>query len=156
MQNQIYIGNFSRGLRNDKTAFNIDNDAFPFLFNFYSWRGRLKRKRGTVFLGRLTRQVQSVSGTRLSWQYGTITFTAGVANLLTFVSAPSGAAIVPGSIHITVSATTYTDPLGNGVISGGAGGSINYATGVLTLTGVGTTAGAGTFSYYPDLPVMGL
>jgi hypothetical protein len=155
MQN-IHIGKFSRGLRDDLTAFNIDNDAFPFLFNFYVWRGRVKRKRGTVLLGRLTRQVDSVSGTPLHWQYGTISFTAGVANLLSFVSAPNGASIVPGTINITVGVTTYTDPLSNGVISGGAGGSINYATGVLTLTGVGTTTGTGTFSYYPALPVMGL
>jgi len=155
MQN-ISIRNFSRGLSNDKTAFNIDNDAFPYLFNFYVWRGRVKRKRGTVFLGRLTRQIESVSGTADTWQYGTITFTAGVANLLTFISAPSGASIVPGTIDITVGVTTYTDPSSNGVIVGGAGGSINYATGVLTLTGVGNTTGTGTFAYYPGLPVMGL
>lgn len=157
MQNQIYIGKFSKGLKDDTTAFNIDNDAFPFLFNFYSWRGRAKRKRGTVTLGRLTRQVQSTASlTPEPWQYGTIAFTLGVANLLSFVSAASGAAIVPGTINITVGVNTYTDPLSNGVISGGAGGSINYATGVLTLTGVGTTTGTGTFSYYPALPVMGL
>lgn len=157
MQNQIYIGGSGfKGLKNDVTAFNVDNNAFPFLFNFYAWRGRVKRKRGTVFLGRLTRQVKSVSGTPLFWQYGTITFTAGVANLLTFVSATSGASIVPGTINITVGVTTYTDPAMNGVISGGAGGSINYATGVLTLTGIGNTTGTGTFSYYPALPVMGL
>src|SRR5215467_7762191 len=129
----IYIGNFSGGKSKERTAFNISNDAFPYLFNFYVWRGRLKRKRGTIKLGRLTRQVESVTGTPLSWQYGTISFTLSVANLLTFVTAPSGASIVPGTIDITVGVTTYTDPAMNGVIVGGAGGSINYATGVLTL-----------------------
>lgn len=155
MQN-IYIGNFSGGHSKDRTAFNINNDSFPYLFNYYVWRGRLKRKRGTVTLGRLTRQVESVSGTPLSWQYGQINFTAGVANLLTFVTAGNGASIVPGTIDITVGVTNYTDPARNGVIVGGAGGSINYATGVLTLTGVGNTTGTGTFFYYPALPVMGL
>ena len=155
MQN-IYIGNSFRGLSNEKTAFNIDNNAFSYLFNFYAWRGRVKRKRGTVTLGRLTRQIESVSGSAESWQYGQITFIAGVTNLLSFVSAPNGASIVPGSINITVAATTYTDPAGNAVIVGGAGGSINYATGILTLTGIGSTTGTGTFSYYPSLPEMGL
>lgn len=156
MQNQIYIGNFGKGLRNDRTAFNIDNDAFPYLFNMYVWRGRVKRKRGTVNLGRLTRQIESVSVVSDPWEMGTISFTLNSANLLTFAGAGSGASIVPGTISITVGVTTYTDPSGNGVISGGAGGTINYSTGVLTLTGVGTTTGTGTYSYYPALPVMGL
>lgn len=155
--NKIYIGNFRGGLRDDVTAFNIDNDSFPFLFNFYSWRGRAKRKRGTVTLGRLTRQIESVdSMTPDPWQFGPIPFNADVADLFTFLSAPNGAAIVPGTIDITVGITTYTDPAGDGVIVGGAGGSINYATGILTLTGVGNTSGVGIFSYFPGLPVMGL
>ena len=44
MPDQIYIGNFAKGLKLDRLPFNIDNDSFPFLWNFYSWRGRAKKK----------------------------------------------------------------------------------------------------------------
>lgn len=57
MADQLYIGNFSKGLTDNRIAFNIDNDAFPYLYNFYVWRGRVKRKRGTLLLGQLQIQV---------------------------------------------------------------------------------------------------
>lgn len=54
MGEKIFIGNFSKGLTQNRLPFVIDNDAFPIMLNSYSWRGRVKRKRGTSLLGRLT------------------------------------------------------------------------------------------------------
>lgn len=69
-----------------------------------------------------------------------------------------GAAVVPSSITITDGTNTFTDN-GSGILTGvpAGSGTINYSTGVITITG----AAAGqplivTFTYYPDLPVMGL
>lgn len=49
MAQKIYIGNISKGLERFVLPFNIDNDAFPTLFNAYAWRGRVKKKRKCLF-----------------------------------------------------------------------------------------------------------
>jgi hypothetical protein len=142
MPDQIYIGNFSKGLREDRTSFNIDNDAFSLLFNMYVWRERVKRKRGTVLLGRLTRQI-SISAPNNN------------NNLLMGLEAT--ASLEPGSINVIGSGgTLWTDPLANGILVStppGSFGTVNYTTGVIKGP---TPPNTGTFSYYPGLPVMGL
>jgi len=143
MGQKLIIGPINRGLRTDRKPFVIDNDSFPTLINAYQWRGRIKRKRGTTFYGRLQRQL-TASGNLVS---GHITLTFPIA---------------PGSINIVggTDGTTYTDPAKNGLLVAtggtGTGGSINYATGLLTITGGGAETITGTYSYYPCLPVMGL
>jgi hypothetical protein len=83
-------------------------------------------------------------------------------NLITALGLSSTASIVPTSISLVGSSdgTTYTDPLGTGVLtlSGGSGssGSINYATGVLFIAAGGGQTMTGTVAYYPGLPVLGL
>lgn len=238
MPDQLYLGKF-RGLKDDVTAFNIDNNSFPFLFNFYAWRDRCKRKRGTVFLGRLQRQIELVSGTPLSWQFNAnlnasiinlfgilglsptsifianitqaaqavitytpvvgsinyqigqivqVTLVAGMTalnnnyyeivglgvNSITIdvntssfpaygggglIALSNGPSIVPGSINLTVGANTYTEPSSpDGTLIGAPAGSglIYYTTGIVVIIGGGVSAVTGTFSYFPDLPVMGL
>ena len=61
MGEKILVGPMTKGLRNDVTPFNIDNDSFPVLVNAYQWRGRVKRKRGTNTLCRLYRTINSSS-----------------------------------------------------------------------------------------------
>src|ERR1700755_382199 len=101
MPEQIYIGNFAKGLTTDRLPFVIDNDAFPTTYNFYVWRGRAKRKRGTVFLGRLQRQIEAI---RLPFPYASpIIMTLdgsgnGSANLISLYSLGSSASITPGTI----------------------------------------------------------
>lgn len=157
MGQKLTVGPFNRGLRNDLTAFNIDNDSFPTLINAYQWRGRVKRKRGTVPLVRLKRYFNSTSTA-----YGSVTsfnLVANAGNLLTGFSLQTDGNIVPGTVSFVVGANTYTDPSMDGTLTGAPGGSgtINYATGDIVVSGGG--AGAVTnasFFYYPDLPVMGL
>lgn len=159
MPDQIFIGNFSKGLKTDRLPFVIDNDAFPTMYNFYSWRGRAKRKRGTKPLGQLTIQVLSVSVPTKPWQDGPLTLNGnGKGNLFTTFSLPITSSIQPGSITFKVGSNIYTDPLKNGVLVGTpfGSGTINYATGAISITAGGGAPLTGTFSYYPGLPVMAL
>ena len=159
MADQIYIGNFAKGLTSNRLPFNIDNDAFPTLYNFYAWRGRVKRKRGTVYLGQLEVQLQ-LSSSPNNWEKPQIFLSGGAVNLISSLSLVSTSTITPGSINLTTTddGQLYTDLLENGTLQGNASGSgtINYSTGEMTIVAGGTSPVIGTFSYYPSLPVMGL
>lgn len=152
----------NKGLRNDTTAFNIDNEAFPVLINAYQWRGRIKRKRGTELLGRLRRYFNSLNTSAIYTTGSTTqTLSSGVGNLLTGFSGSgiqSTAQIVPGTvtIHDQTAVITYTDPSMNGTLTGGTGGNINYSTGSITLNGGANHTIDAAFSYYPGLVVLGL
>src|SRR6187551_2066084 len=138
--NKLVVGPFDQGIRKDRTAFIIDNDSFPELINAYQWRGRVKRKRGTSLLGRLQRLVSA---------------TGASTNLITDLGLEPIASIVPGSISIIGSGGAVWIDDGNGVLTSGIlVGTINYATGA--FTGPGVPLSGGTFSYYTNLPVMGL
>ena len=158
MGEKIIVGPISKGLKTNLEPFNIDNDSFPTLVNAYQWRGRVKRKRGTSPLGRLTRFFNSANPS-----YGSITSImsdAGAnANLLTLFGLQPNANIVPGSVSIfdVTNGNTYTDPLKNGTLQGNPAGVgiIDYASGSTIITGNSTYTNV-SFLYYPDLPVMGL
>lgn len=156
MGEKIVVGPINEGLRKDRTAFVIDNDSFPTLVNAYQWRGRIKRKRGTSFLNRLTRYFNSASTT-----YGSTSsfnLSSGSGNLLTGFNLQTNGNIVPSSVTFTVSGNVYTDN-GSGVLTGAPGGSgtINYATGAITVSGgAANPVTSASFTYYPTLPVMGL
>jgi hypothetical protein len=228
---KLVVRPIDKGLRTDRLAFNIDNDSFPYLLNAYQWRGRIKRKRGTSFLARLTRFFNSTSIVYSAMS--TINLVGGAANLLTGFSLQANGNIIPGTVVIvdTTATLTYTDAAQNGslnpaaIITGAtqanpcvltannsfsigdkvvitqvqgmtqlngntytitnvspttitlnvdstgfsaytmgglasdiniSDGTINYATGAITITGGGTDAISAKFLYYPDLPVMGL
>ncbi len=159
MGQKLVIGPINKGIRTDRTAFVIDDDSFPTLVNAYQWRGRVKRKRGTAFLARLTRYFDSTSA---AFNPGTTTqvlSAGGSGNLLTgFVLSglQPDASIVPGFVSITdnTTAVVYTDPSKDGTLS--PGGSINYATGAFTIAPGAADTVTATFRYYPTLPVMGL
>jgi hypothetical protein len=141
MPEKIYVGNFGKGLVLDRLPFVIDNDSFPTLVNAYSWRGRIKRKRGTDLLGRLQLQV-AISGTTTS------------GGGITLADTP----IAPGTVSITIGGNTYTDSSDNGVLYllTVASGTVNYLTGAVVITGASSVGYTGSYSYYPELPVMGL
>lgn len=158
MGEKIIVGPINRGLRNDVTAFNIDNDSFPILLNAYQWRGRVKRKRGTSFLVRLRRYFSSTSA---SYNSGPATFNldgGGSGNLLVNASwtLEANGNIEPGSVILTVGANVYTDPLMDGTLTGPNPGTINYATGQIIIPAEAGNAVSAIFSYFPALPVMGL
>jgi len=158
MGQKLVVGPFNKGLRNDVTPFNIDNESFPKLLNAYQWRGRVKRKRGTSLLVILQRFFNSNNPS-----YGSIAsfnLVGGAGNLITGFALQTNANIVPGTLNLTIAAATYTDPNRDGTIFRNAvldvGSSINYSTGAIVIAGGGVNAVSGTFNYYPSLPVMGL
>lgn len=140
MGQKIVVGApLKRGIRNDVTPFVIDNDSFPVLRNAYQWRGRVKRKRGTSNLTRLIRFL------------GT---TDGAGNfVVTILPIP----IPVGISTFIIGTDIFTDPGGaspvNLISNSAATGTLDRATGVLTING--SAVATGVF-YYPGLPVMGL
>jgi len=166
MAQQIIVGPFNQGLRSDRTAFVIDNDAFPTLINSYHWRGRIKRKRGTQLITRLQRYFNS-SSTSYSANATIPTDASGNANILTAfglqvaVNPTTYASVVPMTVTIvdTSASVTYEDDgAGNLVVSPGPGtsGTINYASGQIKLPIEAIHNISAMFNYYPGLPVMGL
>ena len=158
MGEKLIVGPFNKGKVTNRQAFYIDNDSFPTLKNAYQWRGRIKRKRGTEQLTRLKRPFDSTS---TATNPGTTTQTldgSGNGNLLTgFTSSgiQSTATLVPTSVTITAPGPTlYTDPAGDGTLS--PSGSINYATGAITIAAEASNSISASFAYYPNLPVLGL
>lgn len=148
-----FIGDMSGGLTKNKKPLFLQDQAWSKLENAYCFRGRIKKKEGNELIGRLTRADISVAGLALA---------ANVINLISALTLEATATIVPGSINIVgvTDGTTYTDPALDGVLVAtggiGTGGSINYATGLLTITAGGGQNITGTFDYFPGLPVMGI
>jgi len=139
---KIVVGPINKGLRNDVTPFNIDNDSFPVLINAYQWRGRLKRKRGTTLLNRLQRRLG---------------VTDGAGNLVVTISPVTiGTGLITVTIgsDIFVDPGTTADPATQTLKTNSAGSAtLNRVTGVLTITG---SQIATAVFYNPTLPVMGL
>jgi len=156
---KIIVGPINKGLKTDREPFNIDNDSFPVLINAYQWRGRVRRKRGTKFLNRLTRFFNS----------NLLTYTAspsisininGVGNLISGYGLENNGSITPGSVTLvgSVGGIVYTDPTMDGYLTPtGTGGpnTINYASGEITIPAQANGSVTAIFEYYPDLPVMG-
>lgn len=107
MGEKLVVGSsFNRGFRNDRPSFMFDNDSFPQLLNAYQHRGRVKRKRGTSPLGRLTRliETQSIGNTSASpWSFNLFTV-AGI-------TAEPNASIQPGTVQIFLNPTNITGNL---------------------------------------------
>jgi hypothetical protein len=147
MGEKLIIGPINKGLKTDREPFVIDNDSFPQMINAYQWRGQVKRKRGTEQLNRLQKQVAIALVLNLNTGQDAI-----LPNL----------PVVPGSINIVGSGdgTTFKDTNADGILiaTGGTGvnGTVNYLTGDIHIpAGDGQTMN-GIFSFFPNLPVMGL
>ncbi len=139
MGEKLVIGPINKGLRKDVEAFNIDNDSFPTLQNAYQWRGRIKRKRGTSFINRLSRYLGTTD--------------AGGNLVVTILPIP----ISVGISSFVIDTDIFTDPGGaspvNLITNSSGTGVLDRATGVLTITG---SVPLSCVIYYPTLPVMGL
>ncbi len=153
----LKITGMETGLVQQREEFILPNDAYPNLQNAYVWRERILRKKGYELLGRLQRE-ETVAGVLVP----ATNPADGTINLRISLPLENTASIVPGSVNITIAAqgTTYTDPSMNGTLTAtggtGTGGTINYATSVLTINLGNGLAIAGTIQYYPGLPVMGI
>jgi len=163
MGQKIVVGPINKGLRNDVTPFNIDNDSFPVLINAYQWRSRIKRKRGTTLLGRLRRSIFSVTLTATGSGNNTIITDLFADTAIDLRSSEPNAQIQPLTFSITLGTAIFTDTLGTGILTvtgvGGINGVIDYNTGLVNIATTFNATGMAmvtSFSYYPVLPVMGL
>lgn len=144
----VLIQNPRKGLENDVIPPLLPQDAFPTLEDVFMFRGRVRRRRGVKFLGRLVR--------------GVVNEAVGSANGANFAGTLAGTPIQPGSVTIVVGAITFLDT-GNGTFTSappGSSGTINYLTGAITLTFVpplgGATPVVASYSVFNLLPCMGL
>ena len=148
----LKITGMSAGLVQEREEFLLPDDAYPVLQNAYVWREKLLRKKGFELLGRLQRNLTGLA----------LGNTGGGGNiprnLIVVFSLEPTTQIVPGTVIAVVGGITYTDNgLGVLVSSGIGAGTINYATGNISITGsTPLTAVTVSFSYYPGLPVMGI
>lgn len=157
MSNQLVISSIDTGYVTNVEPFLLNNDAFPILNNAYVWRKRVLRKRGNSFLGRLQRDLEDEA---LGNTDGAGAFSGNIFTILGLDTDSPDASIRTGTVTITIGADVFTDPAPiDGVLVGvpGGTGTINYETGAFTITGAAiATAMTITFSYFPNLPVMGL
>jgi hypothetical protein len=140
---KFLIAPFNSGLQTNLRPFMIMDDAFESLNNAYAFRGRIRKRFGSLLMG------NSQLLSRLRVQVGTV-----------------GAAISPvpgspgsGAIGQMFSAgpDIFTVYQANGAMfstNPAASGTFNIATGVFTITDAGQ-AGKPIY-WYPALPVMGL
>ena len=147
---RFYIGPYDAdsGLQTDVKPFVIPESAFSKLNNAYVFRGRVRKRFGSRWLGDTQQQ------TRLRMTVGTIT------------GGSSAPAMVPGSYFVigqafSIGANFFT------VYQTGNPGVLLFATGAATVATFDTTTGAFVFTgvpvadgtsiyWYPALPVMGL
>ena len=138
------IAPFNAGLEKNQESWLIPEDAFEILTNAYVWRGRIRKRFGTSFVG--TTELNS----RLRMNIGT---TDGSGDL--------PATTVPGikfnigqmfSIGSVVFSVTQDGAM---LSTGTATGTFNTATGSVEITGLNENPTT-TVYYYPADPVMGL
>src|SRR5882672_10019385 len=143
MGEKLIVGPFNRGLRNDRPAFMIDNESFPILINAYQWRGRVKRKRGTQFLTRLSRYLGTTDGA------------GNLAPTILPVPIATGISSFVVGVDIFTDPGTTADPAVQTLLSNNiaATATLNRVTGLLTITGSQANTAV---LYQPSLPVMGL
>lgn len=164
---QVLIGGYpTGGLIQDRKPALLADEAFSDLENAYVWRERTKKRDGEVPMGRLARNLTSASIGNISWASAG-SWNINIFSLLSLSSLQPNAAMVPGTVILTIAApinNTLTDN-GNGTMTvSGAGttitsATINYATGIITVTtnaSGASSAATVTMSYYPMLPVMGI
>ncbi len=158
---KIVVGPINKGLKENRTAFVIDNDSFPMLQNAYQWRGRILRKRGTSFLNRLSRFIDTSNISYSSIATVVVDASRNI-NLITGFGLEASSSFIPTSITLTdlTSGVVYTDPAGDGILVGNPAGTgtINYSTGAVHFNSPGTVGDliSAIFTYYPGLPVLGL
>jgi hypothetical protein len=175
----FYISTFEQdaGVENYFESFLIPEKAFVNLEDAFCWRGKIRKRPGTKFLGRLRRLETALAEPNAD---GSLVYSVDLLLPLRTATPPEpNAELELLSLSLTIDPSgpgesiyttpTVTDPT-TMALTGGAGGTfvldpaqpqtINYATGVVTLNflAVGTpplgTKVVATFYYFPSLPCM--
>lgn len=143
---RFLIANYSEGVRTDLKPWIIPEEAFEKLVNAYVWRGRVRKRFGSIYMGQgnadaaLTDQLFS----RLRINLGTST-SGTVPGIIWEV----GQMFSVGDDILTVITSGIAQSL---LTTGSVTGTFDTTNGAYTFSG---TSGASIY-YYPAQPVMGL
>lgn len=137
------------GVERDLESWLLPNDAYPDLQDCYIWRGRVHKRQGFQFLGRLKRKIGTTNGS------GNLT--------VTLLNGTAANPLLTGASQFVVGTTTYQDAGGTGgdpqtlLVSGIGTATLDRGTGAnpgrLVITGGPINTDV---YYFPGLPVMGL
>jgi hypothetical protein len=137
----VFIGPYEIGIQRDLDPYLLPNEAFTDIEDAYVFRGRIVRKKGYSFLGRL-HETPTLPEALPNVNTGAVTYTATLAN----------PPISPGTVTIvigTVPAMTFTDN-GNGSLTSPTVtanfGVIDYESGTFTLSFTPVLPGGGPFA----------
>lgn len=139
------IGPFETGLQNNEEPWLLPEDAFQFLENAYVWRGRVRKRFGSYYLG-LTEL-----NSRLRVNIGT-TGNGGLLNVVVpgIIFEIGQMFSVGDEIYTVVETGSPGTLLGN---TAGTSGTFNTTTGAVILNSL---IGVEPAFFYPATPVMGL
>jgi len=138
------IGPFEEGLRNDLKPWILPENAFQTLTNAYIWRGRVKKRFGTSYLG------DTIFDARLRINLGTTDGAGAFAGNAPGSIFKVGQSFSIGSDVLTVNALGNPAAL---LSTTSATGTYDTTTGALTIAGAPATTAV---FFYPSEPVMGL
>ncbi len=154
------ISNYATGFDREVQPWLLPNDAFTELLDGYVYRGVCTKRDG--YSGFATGQESTYTESRMVHQVANVAPATGVIDganrtftwtLTTPVA--RGRVVITGSNPVQV----MTDN-GLGAFTGAGVGTINYATGAVSITFTLAPAGASTvlltYSYHQGLPVMGI
>jgi hypothetical protein len=157
----LTIDKFNSGLVQYQPNQILADDAFSQCLNAFTYLNTVRRRDAWNLIGRLSRTLTAASLGVTGASPWTFTIYTQLASPNTITGEPN-ASIDVGSVVINIGsgAEIFTDE-GDGTLTstvGGDRGTINYATGSVTIF---TTASPGTsvtisFSYFPSLPGMGV
>lgn len=145
---RFLIAPFKTGLQTDLRPWQIMDDAFEQLQNAYVFRGRLRKRIGSLLMG------PSVLNSRLRVQVGVTTSGA----LTTTVPGSSDIYSLVGQAFSVQMQLFTVWQLGNPatMLSTGVGsGTFNTSTGQVVITGTGSPDNTPVY-WYPGQPVMGI
>ena len=158
----LTVNKFKTGLVQYQPNQILNNDAFPVLFNAFTYRNTVKRRLGWQTIGQLAITLTDASlgnSSASPWSFNIY------STLASPITGQPNAQIQIGSVTISIATTpdalVFIDQ-GDGTLAtspvSSNSGTINYATGdvVLTSSDAGGEAATITFTYYPLLPAMGI
>jgi len=154
---RFLIAPFNTGLQTDLRPFLIMDDAFTYLQNAYVFRGRVRKRFGSLFMG--TNQLESRLSTSLfigGNGIGITDSTGAASGNVRTILADSGLPLAIGQtfsigtqLYNVISSTAGAQPM----LTSSGSGTFNISTGAYTITGGPADT---TIYFYPSLPVMGL
>ncbi len=151
---RFLIAPMSTGLQTDLRPWLIPDDAFSVLENAYVFRGRVRKRFGSLLMGSsATSTSLDQLGSRLRINIGTTDAVTG--NFTLTPVTPAGSIWKIGQAF-SVGTTIFTVYQANGatLTTGAATAVFNTATGALTITGNNTNPLTAVY-FYPAEPVMG-